>query len=176
MAAAIVALSVAAFREVKPVYFAVTPDMRITEMVALSEPAMSRQALLNWAGETVMNCLSLDFLHWQAKLRGVEREFAPEAFASLVNSLHDGGHIRKITNQRLNMSAVLDGAPVLTSSGDAGGVGTWKMEIPLKISYQTSDAVLTVQSLKAEATVRRVPFTENPRGVVISQLLMTDAR
>ncbi|MDR1037650.1 MAG: DotI/IcmL/TraM family protein, partial [Deltaproteobacteria bacterium] len=176
LAVAVVTLGLLAMTRPGPVYFAVTPDMRMAELVPLDEPLMSKPAVLNWAAETVMRAMSLDFLRWEEKLRDVEPDFSPRAYDTLVASLNESGHIAKLVNKRLNMSAVLTGAPVLTDAKKINGKMTWVINLPLELSYQSSEGVVSKGNVKAEVSVERVSTASRPRGVVISQLVLSRAR
>jgi intracellular multiplication protein IcmL len=161
-----------ALKEKESRYFAVSSDLRLIEMRALTEPQVSSQALLNWTSETVTKTLSLDFLYWKKKLMEVRGSYDPDGFRTLVNSLEDGGHLEKIRLERLSLSAVPSDAPVIVSQGIKNGRMTWKVELPLIISYQSSAGIAATQRLLAEVWVERVTSSANPLGIVIRQLVL----
>jgi intracellular multiplication protein IcmL len=154
-------------------YFAVTPDLRVMEMGSLSEPFITSEGLINWAGEVVCGSLSLDFLHWKKKLMDLRGDFDPEGFESFVGSLESGGHIKKIEEERLSLSAVMTDAPVIVSQGVERGRMTWKIEMPLMISYQSSIGISATQKLLGEIVVERVKPSQNPKGVAIRQVVLS---
>jgi intracellular multiplication protein IcmL len=160
------------FRDKETLFFAATPDLRLIELQALTEPTLTPQALLNWTADVVCGTLSLDFLHWKRKLMDMRGNFDPDGFASLVGSLEEGGHLEKIKRERLSLSAGLSEAPVIVSQGTVGGRMTWKVEMPLVISYQSSAGVVATQRVLAEVWVERVPASQNPRGVQVRQLVL----
>jgi intracellular multiplication protein IcmL len=153
-------------------YFAVSSDLRLIEMQALTEPYVSSQALLNWTSEVVSKTLSLDFLYWKKKLMEVRGSYEPDGFRTLVNSLENGGHLEKIRLERLSLSAVPSDAPVIVSQGIRGGKMTWKVEMPMIISYQSSAGIAATQHILAEVWVERVSSSVNPEGIVIRQLVL----
>jgi intracellular multiplication protein IcmL len=168
---ALIYLWVTQLGEVK--YFAVTPDLRVMEMNSLEEPFLSSEGLLNWTGEVVTGALSLDFLHWKKKLMSLRNNFDPIGFESFVESLESGGHVKKIEEERLSLSAVMTDAPVIISQGLKRGRMTWQIEMPLIISYQSSTGISATQKLLGEIVVERVRPSENPKGVVIRQVVLT---
>jgi intracellular multiplication protein IcmL len=172
MALAVVALSVLCASRGGVRYFGITPDLRVVELAPLDEPAIRPQALLNWTAEVVTGAMSLDFLHWRRQLNDGRGDFDPEGVASFVKSLGDGGHISRIESQRLSLSAVPDGAPVVVKQGVEGGRMTWKVEMPVVVSYQTSSGVAAVQRLLAEVSVGWVDPSVNPKGVAVRQLIL----
>jgi intracellular multiplication protein IcmL len=156
----------------RPVYFAITPDLRILEMPPLSAPVVSDQALINWATETVTSALSLDFLQWRQKLMQVRQDFDPRGFESFVRSLQETGNLKKIEDERLSLSCVVTEASVITSSGVVAGVASWRLEIPVLISYQSSKGTVATQRLLAQVMVQRAETTVNPRGLMIKQIVL----
>jgi intracellular multiplication protein IcmL len=157
----------------EPRYFAVTQDLRIMEMPPLSEPVIENRSLGNWAGDVVVRALSLNFLTWRQTLSDLRGEFDPTGFESFLDSLKNGGHLDKIEKERLSLSSLISGAPVITGSGLRGGVMTWKLEMPLVLSYESSAGVVASQKLLAEVVVQRTKPSLNPKGVVIRQIVLT---
>ncbi|MDR2387557.1 MAG: DotI/IcmL family type IV secretion protein, partial [Deltaproteobacteria bacterium] len=157
----------------EPRYFAVTQDLRIMDMPPLSEPVIESRALGNWTGDVVVRALSLNFLTWRQSLSDLRGEFDPKGFESFLESLKNGGHLDKIEKERLSLSTLISGAPVITGSGLRGGVMTWKLEMPLVLSYESSAGVVASQKLLAEVVVQRTKPSLNPKGVVIRQIVLT---
>jgi intracellular multiplication protein IcmL len=163
------------FSEPEPKYFGLTRDLRILEMPPLSEPVVDGQTISNWVTDVVTRSLSLNFLHFRQTLSEVKPEFDPAGFESFLKSLDSGGHLKKIEQERLSLSCVIGGAPVITSSVVKRGVMTWTIELPLTLSYESSSGVIANQKLLAEVLVQRTKTSLNPRGIVIRQLLLTKA-
>jgi intracellular multiplication protein IcmL len=157
----------------KPLYFAVTADLKVLEMVPLSEPSLSDQALLNWTSQAVTSALSLDFLHWRQKLSEIRPNFDSKGFESYVRSLETEGHLKKIQTERLILSCVPVQAPIITNSAVVAGVMSWKVQMPILLSYQSSAGVSATQKLLAEIFLERIETHINPRGVIIKQLVFT---
>jgi intracellular multiplication protein IcmL len=158
----------------EPKYFASSPDGRIVELVPLSRPVLSDAGLLNWVAETVTSTLALDFLHWRDKLTSIRPNFTQEAFKSVLESLKAAGVLAMIEEKRLNVSAVVSRAPVITASGttEDGRMG-WKIEVPVIVSYESSKGVESTQQLLATVLVGREETSINPRGVAIRQIVLT---
>jgi hypothetical protein len=124
-----------------------------------------------WATAVVAESLSLDFLGYQGQLMAVRENYDPGCFASFVNSLDKGGHLKRIRDQRLSLLVSPLTATVITSQGVRDGRMTWGMEAPLLISVQNSQGVVASQKILAEILVERaVPRGRNGMGVVIKRL------
>ncbi|MDR1036265.1 MAG: DotI/IcmL family type IV secretion protein, partial [Deltaproteobacteria bacterium] len=115
------------------------------------------------------------FLNWRRQLNDVRNEFDPDGFASFVRSLSDGGHITKIERQRLNLTAVMESAPVLVDRAEDKGRQLWKVELPVLVSFQSSEGIISNQRLLAEITAMTVPRSQNLRGAVIRQIVLSKA-
>ena len=155
-----------------PRYFAATPDLRLAPLVALDQPLLTQQGLLNWVTETITNAVSLDFLEWREKLSRVRENFEDEAFKSFLASLKSSGVLGMIQDKRLSVSSVVTRAPVITASGLVGGKATWKIEFPIVVSYESSQGVESTQHLMATVLVCRASTLTTPRGVVIQQIVL----
>ncbi|MGL4208168.1 MAG: DotI/IcmL/TraM family protein [Candidatus Adiutrix sp.] len=156
----------------KPSYFAVTNDFKLLEMPALSQPVVSDQAVLNWAANVITETLSLNFLEWRKKLSEVKGDYEKAGFDSLLQSLVKSGNLKKIEDERLNLSCVIREAPIVTNSGLLDGRMTWRLELPILLSYQSSKGIVSTQSLIAKVLVQRTDTAMNPKGIHIKQIVL----
>lgn len=155
-----------------PQFFAATPDLRLAPLEPLSQPLLTEQGLLNWTTETVTQAVSIDFVEWREKLSRSREHFDEEAFKSFLDSLQKSGVLDLVRDKRLNVSASISRAPVITASGIVDGRATWRIEFPLVVSYESSQGVENTQKLLASVLVRRANTARTPRGVVIQQVVL----
>ncbi len=155
-----------------PIYYAVTPDLRVAKLVPLTQPVMTEQGLLNWTSQIVTSSISLDFVDWREKLQSIRPNFASDAFSSFTKSMKDAGILDLIQSKRLNLSSVVQQAPVITNSGIINGSMSWKIEFPVLLSYESSQGVELTQELLAEVLVSRASTVTTPQGVVIKQMIL----
>jgi len=156
-----------------PKYFAQTPDLRITEMVALNEPYVTQEGLTNWVLSVVMKTLSLGFTDWKLKLTEVQPDFFEKSFSEFVSSMKTAGTVELVESKRLTMNPSPKSSPIISAKGlNESGVMSWKIEFPIIISYESSQGVFLNQALKAEVLVERVSVLDSARGVKIRQLIL----
>ncbi len=155
-----------------PIYYAVTPDLRMSELTPLNQPVLTEQGLINWTTNLVTTSISLDFLDWREKLQAVRPNYSEEAFVSFTRSMASAGILDMIQKKRLNLSTVVKQAPVITNSGMIDNALAWKIEFPVLLSYESSDGVELTQELLAEVIVSRASTITTPRGVIIKQLVL----
>ena len=153
-----------------PVYYSVTPDLRVIKMTPLQEPYISDQGLLDWTSAVVCQTLRLDFLRFREELTSVEGDYTPAAFRQVVGMLQSSGQLDMIRHQRLLMSAIPEAPPVIESEGELAGRYAWKISFPILVSYEGSGTASSKVKMVATALVVRVPTTFNPRGVAIQQV------
>jgi intracellular multiplication protein IcmL len=157
----------------EPVYFAQTPDLRITEMVPLGHPRESDAGVANWTAQLAVKTMSMDYLHWRDDLMSVKDSYTDKAFGEMVKSLRDSGVTDMMESKKVVVRVTLTSAPIIAAKGpDEDGAYGWRMEFPLIVSYETSNGVVSNQTLDVTATVVRVPVSESPVGIRVKQLVM----
>lgn len=169
----IVLVGILLITEKEPRYYAVTPDLRIQEMAALSEPHIPNAGLSNWVAQTVVSTLSLNFRNWQDQLGQVRAAYDPEAFKSLLVAMRSNGILNLIEEKRLVCSAVVQDAPVIHASGMQRGSYMWRLKMPVLVSYESSRGIEYRQNLVADILVQRVSTLEYPVGINIRQIILT---
>ncbi len=160
------------FAQPKPKYFASSNDGKIIELIPLDRPSLTQAGLLNWTSEVITDLLSLNFLHWKGQLTESRKYFEAKAFKSVIKSMQANGIIASIEEKRLNVSATISKAPVIVASGVVQGRATWKIEVPIVVSYESSRGVEITQKLLATVLVHRTNTAVQPRGVEIKQLIL----
>ncbi len=153
-----------------PVYYAVTPDLRIFALAPLDQPTLTRAGLIQWAQRTVTDTFSLDFQHWKRVLDAVRGDYTPQAFNSLLASMQKN-MLPVITQHRLVVDVAVPQPPAITATWLNSGVRYWKLVMPLTLSYEGSTNV--GQNLVATVVVERITQSAVPRGVVIAQITLS---
>lgn len=155
-----------------PLYYAATNDMRVVPLKPMSEPVFSDAGLLNWTSSVVTQTLTLDFLNFRKQLTDLQQYYTKEAFVELLKSLDGSGNLDRIRQRRLTTQAVLDRAPVIVASGMMQGALSWKIEVPVVVSYESTRGVETTQRMVAEVLVQRADTRKVPQGVQVRQLIL----
>jgi hypothetical protein len=159
-------------RHQKTRYYAVTPDLRVVKMTPLSQPALSKSGLRQWAVKAVTETFALDFVRWRKELNKASDYYTPKAFKSLLASMKQAGLIDMIKKQRLDSAVSVTDAAVVTNTSKRNGVLYVRLNVPIVISYENSKGTVGRQKLMADVVVRRVPVTTYPSGVAIAQIVM----
>jgi intracellular multiplication protein IcmL len=151
-------------------YFATTEDGRVVPMLPLSEPNLSRPAVLSWAAQAATETLNFGFHDYRRRLQESSRHFTRIGWGSFVKALQDSGMIESVEQNRQVLSAVPRAAPTILSEGILNGVYQWRIEIPMMITYEIGQQQKNI-SMNVQLLVVRVPKLESPNGLGIEQWL-----
>jgi|TARA_R110002126_G_scaffold13118_7_gene57173 intracellular multiplication protein IcmL len=149
-------------------YFATTVDGRLVPMVSLSQPNLSNPALMSWVAQAATEVLTFGFHDYRRRLQESSRNFTRTGWESFTTALERSSILEMVQNNRQVVTAAPRAAPVLLWEGLENGRYSWRIEIPLIVTYQSGSQRKT-DSLRVTLTVVRVPKLESPNGVGIEQ-------
>ena len=149
-------------------YFATTVDGRLVPMVSLSQPNLSSPALMSGVAQASTEVLTFGFHDYRRRLQESSRNFTRTGWESFTTALERSSILEMVQNNRQVVTAAPRAAPVLLWEGLENGRYSWRIEIPLIVTYQSGSQRKT-DSLRVTLTVVRVPKLESPNGVGIEQ-------
>ncbi|SOZ17249.1 DotI/IcmL/TraM family protein [Cupriavidus taiwanensis] len=157
-----------------PVLVGMTEGGRLIQIVPLSKPFVSSEAVLQKVQKTATGAFSLDFddTNLKAKLVALRPQFTRDGYASLMEQYDTSGLIEKIRTRRLVTSAVATGAGVIANEYEREGVYTWETEMPIAITITGQSERKTYECL-VKQTVKRLPVEDNPAGIATQSLRLT---
>ena len=151
-------------------YFATDRDGRIQPLTPINMPIGSLTDLATWVANSVVQAYTFDFANWRAQLSAARSNFTNPGWHGFETALKDSGVLQTVLEKKYVTTAVPTSAPVLINQGMVDGRYAWKFQIPLLVTYQSSERTVP-QNLMVEVLVVRQPETENPRGLGIAQLI-----
>ena len=80
----------------------------------------------------------------------------------------------KIIKDTLIVSAVATGTAVILQEGPLRDVYTWRIQVPLLITYQGASTSSTQKEIAVSLLVTRVPTDQAPKGIGIAQVVDSD--
>lgn len=155
-----------------PRYFAVSPDGKLTPLIPMTEPNLSNAALLQWATQAVVSAFSYNYVNYREALQGLRDNFTEKGWANFSAALNDSNNLSAVINKKLIVSAVPTGVPVIIEQGLKNGIYTWRVQIPLLVTYQSASELIP-QSFKIDLLIVRLSTLQSVRGIGIQQLIMT---
>lgn len=156
-------------------YFAVSSDLRVKELDALSEPAITDSGLVNWVSETITATFTLSFRHWRDQLSEVQPQYSEEAFRELVDDINQepDGILAFVRNRNAIATAETTQAPIIESEGELpNGRYGWRIEVPVQITYEDSQGVIETREQLVTVVVQRASAAETPNGVELRQVVV----
>jgi intracellular multiplication protein IcmL len=154
----------------QPTYFAATDTGRIIPLVPLGQPNLSDKALQQWASEAVTSVFSYNFLNFRQAFQDNKKYFTDEGWRGLLQALEAAQTLQMVQTKKLVVSAVLSGAPVITNQYLLHGRYTWRIQMPLLVTYESANEH-TDQRLMISLTIKRVSTLDNIFGVGITSFI-----
>ena len=138
----------------------------------LAQPNMSREAILVWANEAALAIMSYDFANHERQLQQAAEYFTPEGWKSYMDVFTKAGTLDMVINKKLTVSAVATGAAKLMDQGVVADKYTWKVQLPMLVTYAGANTS-TKQNLLLTMTIVRTEDGQGKRGVGILDFLST---
>lgn len=155
-----------------PKYFATDGQGRIIPLVPLDQPYLSDAVVTQWINVAVVSSFTFDFVNYRSQLQSVSSYYTPQAWQNFLEQLQSSGNLSTVISNRMMVSAVATGAPVISRQGRIENVYAWRIHLPLLITYQGTQ--VTQQNVVASVLVVRVSTLTNPKGIAIAQLVLAE--
>ncbi len=162
-------LVVGAAKRIEDPLYSVLPSGAVTDLHGQKNPFRSTKTVLAWANLAAVAAYSYDFSNYSDRLKEASAYFTPHGWDDFMNALNASNSIAIIKARRLQVSAVASGTPVVLQEGPLFGIYTWRVKMPLLVTYQSASAK-TQQALLVTMLIQQVPIDMNPRGIGIEQM------
>jgi len=151
-----------------PKYFATTAAGRIIPLYPLDEPMVSQAQLLQWASSAALSTFNFDFANWRGQLQKSSELFTQPGWTAWEAALKSTRDLQTVIAKKLVVHAVVTGAPVILQHGVLNGRYSWKIQMPLLVTYQSASTTFQ-QPVTVTMLITRVPVINFPRGIAIAQ-------
>lgn len=155
-----------------PQYFATTSDGRIIPLVPLDQPNLSDAALLQWANTAAIAAYNYNFINYRQALQDASQYFTPEGWQAFLDALKSSNNLDAVIAKKLIVSAVATGAPVILEQGPLMGKYSWKVQMPMLVTYQSASQ-FSQQNVTVTMLIARVPTLTSVRGIGIAQFIVS---
>lgn len=154
--------------EYRAVYHAQGKNYLIA-MQPLLRPVINREALLEWASRATVSAYTYDVAHYQQQFQNVtQKYFTKDGGKAFLAALTQSGAISNLLSNKLVVTSVVNGAPIILHQGLLWGRETWRVQVPLLVNYQSASESKTTSYVVSLLIVLTDP-SEQPEGVGISQ-------
>lgn len=151
----------------KPNYYATTTTGRVAPLQPLSMPVVTHHYLLQWASLATRSAYNLNFVDYQKQLKNSSAYFTPDGWQSLMSAMKDSGVLTSLKENKLYMSAVVSGTPVILDEKLVEGRYTWRIQLPLLVTYTSASEARKLQYV-VTMDVMRVPVLDAEKGIQIN--------
>ncbi|EKE01389.1 MAG: IcmL protein [uncultured bacterium] len=150
----------------EPRYFATTVDGRIMPLFPLSEPILTPGELLQWSHRAVIAAYTYNFVNYRDAMQQLQNQFTPNGWKYYEEALRTARTLEMVIAKKLVVSAVATGTPVILDQAVIDGRYSWKVQMPLLVTYQSPNEQ-TQQPMVVTLIISRVPTVDMPKGVAI---------
>jgi len=155
-------------------YYIDDPAGNTTEVFPLSEPNVTPSSLIKWITQAATSIYTIDFYHYQDNIDSAKEYFTAAGYQDFMTSLKASHSLNKIIKDKLIVSAVATGTAVILQEGPLRDVYTWRIQVPLLITYQGASTSSTQKEIAVSLLVTRVPTDQAPKGIGIAQVVDSD--
>lgn len=157
-----------------PKYFATSINGRITPLFPLDEPNQSDSAVLQWANQAAIAAFTYNFVNYRSELQASSAFFTPEGWDQFLSALQSSNNLDAVKAKKLIVSAVATRAPVILQKGMLNGRFSWRVQMPILITYQSASE-FTQTNNYVTMLITRVSTLNSPRGIGIAQFVVGPA-
>jgi intracellular multiplication protein IcmL len=149
-----------------PDYFSTSINGKTEKLVALNEPNTSDHVIIQWATLATIASYSYDFVNYENQLEKASQFFTPDAWNAFINALEDGNTLDSVISKKLVVNAVATKSAVILEKGVLNGTYSWKIQIPILVTYQSARE-LTPVNLVVTLLVNRMSTRFSVKGIGI---------
>lgn len=154
----------------EPKYFATSADGRIIPLYPLTAPMVSDSALLQWANQAAVAAYTYNFATFRKELQDASEYFTPDGWKDFETALISSRNLETVINKKLVVTAVATGAPVILDRGILNGHYSWKVQMPVLVTYESASTTIQ-QPILVTMLITRVPAENVPKGIAIAQFV-----
>lgn len=137
---------------------------------ALLNMDATQRSLLVWANEAATSAFSYNYVTYRHDLEIASNYFTPEAWNAFRLSLEHSKNLDKVIKEKMVVSAVAEGSPVILNQFITTNKQTWIVQMPLLVSYQNAN-VYEKGHYIVTMHIINVPPAIGYRGFAIDQFI-----
>lgn len=149
----------------QPDYYAALTTGQVTPIHAMSEPIVTSQFIEEWSARTTGLIYNLNFATYQQQLDQAKDRFTPDGWIKLNDALK--GLVSQLTANKLIISSVVSGPPIISARMIIDGRFTWRVEMRLLVTFTSANESKQRQIL-VTMNVQRVPTLDMSQGIAVT--------
>jgi intracellular multiplication protein IcmL len=153
-----------------PSFYAVQPNGQRMMLQPQDLPNLTAATILRFASKAAVAGYTFDFVNYKRQIGAARPYFTTAGWNNYLTSV--AGVVRGIATNKLFVTGVVNGPPVISNQGDLNGTYSWRVQIPFLVTYQSAQSA-EQSKYTVLITVVRIPTTTDPLGIGIDQFVMS---
>lgn len=165
---------------VSPQYLPLNPDGTYIKLAPLSEPKTDLE-VNNFVHAAIKKLYKFDYINYSEQLMDGAKYFIPEGWNEYLTAYTNSGNLTFVKENHAVVTVKVLEAPVINKKGlnNQTGVYEWEIQTKVEVSYfgqdiRSNTSVSKTDVLYALVRVTRNSVINNPEGLGISKLILTD--
>lgn len=148
-------------------YFVTTRNGDLLPVIPLSAPMVTNDYLVSWAGRQAESAFSFNFVNYEQKLQTLQKNFTADGWSHFKDELQRTNISQQMISSKMTVSAVTQKTPVILQQGVLNGAYSWKVSVPLLVSFVSASAHLQ-RHFNVQMIIKRVPVMDAKHSIQIS--------
>lgn len=153
-----------------PLFYAAQPNGQRLLLQPQDLPNLAPESILNFASKAAVAAFTFDFVNYRGQIGAVRSYFTAAGWDNYLDSV--ANTVKGIAKNKLFVSAVVNGAAIISNQGVLEGAYSWRVQIPFLVTYQSAQAAAQAKYMVL-ITIVRVPTMTNPLGIGIDSFVMS---
>jgi len=135
----------------------------------LTQSYIQQTALLTWANEATVATYTFNFVNYNTQFQSISNYFTPEGWETFHDKLTGSDIFKFMIDKKLLITAVTTKAPIILKQGVLNGHYSWRVQMPLLVTYQSSTE-WTHETLMVTMVIERTAPYEGIKGIRVVEL------
>jgi intracellular multiplication protein IcmL len=157
----------------KPDYFMVMSEGKLEKIFSIDQPVVSSAELFQWATISATTLNTYNFVNWRKVFQESSANFTPAGWQEFQAAIKTSATLDTVISNKLSVSAVATGAPVILEKGILNGAYKWRVQLPLLLTYESANKT-TFQPVFVTMLITRTSSADSFRGIAIEAFYMVD--
>lgn len=149
---------------------------KIFRLNAMDRPVLSNVILTRWASLAAISLFNYNANDYQQKINdALDTFFTTEGADMYYKDFMNSMTLVDVLSKNLIVTAVSQGAPVILREGPLAGSYTWKLQMPILITYSSLSEAKFCNYI-ATMLIVNIPTWQSPKGIGVSQFWLSDGK
>ena len=131
---------------------------------------MSDEEINQWANLAIIAAHSYNYVNYRSELEAASQFFTGEGWNTFISALKSSNNLQAIIDNKFVVSAVATEAPVIEQKGIINKVYSWRVRMPVVVTYQSS-SLYSQTPLMINILISRESTLNTPKGIGIAQFV-----